>query len=87
MASLSMATALSREIARFGAFDFFFIDEGFGTLDDGTFDVVTEVLQNLSRTSLVGVVTHRTELTSRMPMTLRVTEADETHGSHCDIIG
>ena len=87
LASLSMATALSREIARFGAFDFFFIDEGFGTLDDGTFDVVTEVLQNLSRTSLVGVVTHRTELTSRMPMTLRVTEADETHGSHCDIIG
>ena len=87
LASLSMAVALSREIARFGAFDFFFIDEGFGTLHDEAFDQVADVLQKLARTSLVGVVTHRTELMTRMPLTLSVTEADETHGSRCEIVG
>lgn len=86
LASLSMAIALSQEIARFGTFDFFFIDEGFGTLHDAALDQVLEVLGKLSASSLVGLVTHRTELIGRIPVTLMVGEADEFHGTTCRIL-
>lgn len=86
LASLSMAIALSQEIARFGTFDFFFIDEGFGTLHDAALDQVLEVLTKLSASSLVGLVTHRTELIGRIPVTLMVSEADEFHGTTCRIM-
>lgn len=85
LASLSMAIALSKEIARFGTFDFFFIDEGFGTLHDAALDQALDVLGELSKTSLVGIVTHRTELIGRIPVTLLVTEADGEKGSVCRI--
>ena len=85
LASLSMAIALSKEIARFGTFDFFFIDEGFGTLHDAALDQALDVLCELSKTSLVGLVTHRTELIGRIPVTLLVTEADGEKGSVCRI--
>lgn len=85
LASLSMAIALSQEIARFGTFDFFFIDEGFGTLHDAALDQVLDVLTKLSMSSLVGLVTHRTELIGRIPMTLIVEEADEYRGTTCRI--
>lgn len=85
LASLSMAIALSKEIARFGTFDFFFIDEGFGTLHDAALDQALEVLFELSKTSLVGLVTHRTELIGRIPVTLLVSEADGEAGSVCRI--
>ena len=87
LASLSMAIALSKEIARFGTFDFFFIDEGFGTLHDAALDQALDVLCELSKTSLVGLVTHRTELIGRIPVTLLVTEADGEKGSVCRIAG
>lgn len=86
LASLSMAIALSQEIARYGNFDFFFIDEGFGTLHEQALEQALEVLSRLSRSSLVGIVTHRTELLGRVPMTLLVTQASEGEGSVCRIL-
>ena len=86
LASLSMAIALSKEIARFGTFDFFFIDEGFGTLHDAALDQALDVLFELSKTALVGIVTHRSELIGRIPVTLTVTEADGETGSVCRIV-
>lgn len=86
LTSLSMAIALSQEISRYGNFDFFFIDEGFGTLHEQALEQALEVLTRLSSSALVGLVTHRTELLGRIPVTLLVTQADETTGTTCRIV-
>ncbi|HEX7041567.1 MAG TPA: SMC family ATPase, partial [Trueperaceae bacterium] len=50
-----------------------FLDEGFGTLDPEALDSVTEVLTNLtSNGRMVGVITHVTSLTERLPARLVV---------------
>lgn len=81
LASLSLAMAISAEIAKSRDFDFFFIDEGFGTLDEKTIDTVMDALTALSRETMVGVITHRTELKERMPSLIRVTAPTESSGS------
>ena len=44
-------------------------NEGFGTLDEGTLDVVASTLENLasSGSRIVGVITHVAALAERIP--------------------
>lgn len=81
LASLSLAIAISREIARYKTYEFFFLDEGFGTLDTYSLDIVINALTTLSADTLVGVVTHRSELTDRIFDKLTVTSAGPDRGS------
>lgn len=81
LASLSMAVAISREIARFKNFEFFFLDEGFGTLHEGAIDTVAAALYALSRDTMVGVVTHRSELVERIAGRVDVLPATADEGS------
>lgn len=81
LASLSLAIAISRDIARDKNFDFFFIDEGFGTLSPDALDAVTAALDTLSRDTLVGVITHRSELIERIGSIVNVIPATEETGS------
>ena len=81
LASLSLAIAISREIARYKTYEFFFLDEGFGTLDAYSIDMVISALTTLSKDTLVGVVTHRSELTDRIFDKLTVTSAGVDKGS------
>jgi len=85
LASLAMAIALSQKLAAKSAFGFFFIDEGFGTLHERAIDTVRSVLMKLSSESLVGLVTHRSELKSGIPVIIEVEEATEERGSVCKI--
>ncbi len=65
LASFALALALSRHIQTMKArpIHFFFIDEGFGTLDDETLVAVTGVMDALrSEDVLVGFITHRKEM-------------------------
>ncbi|GAA5334642.1 MULTISPECIES: AAA family ATPase [Thermus] len=72
LASLSLALALSEELSR-GRLGALFLDEGFGTLDPETLEVVAGVLESLpTRGRLVGVVTHVEALAERLPARLRV---------------
>lgn len=72
LASLSLALALSEHLSR-GRLEALFLDEGFGTLDQETLEVVTTVLEDLpTRGRLVGIVTHVEELAERMPARLVV---------------
>ncbi len=65
LASLALALALSEQLGG-GKLGALFLDEGFGTLDRETLEVVSEVLQSLpSERRLVGVVTHIEELAER----------------------
>lgn len=72
LASLSLALALSEELSR-GRLGALFLDEGFGTLDPETLEVVAGVLEALpTRGRLVGIVTHVETLAERLPARLVV---------------
>jgi exonuclease SbcC len=78
LASLSLALALAdatSELAVDGAprLESIFLDEGFGTLDPTTLDVVATAIEELgSAGRMVAVVTHIRELAERMPVRLEV---------------
>jgi exonuclease SbcC len=86
-ASLSLALALSSQLGAMAAegatkLESIFLDEGFGTLDEATLDVVASTLENLAATGsrMVGVITHVPALAERVPVRFLVTR-DGT-GSH-----
>ena len=80
LASLSVAIAIARTQSR-GNNAFFFLDEGFGTLDDDLIDTVYGALASLSTDCLVGVISHAAALIERMPACVEVLEATDTTGS------
>lgn len=81
LASLSLAIAISREIARYKTYEFFFLDEGFGTLDARSIDMAIGALTTLAADTLVGVVTHRSELTDRIFDKINVLAPEAGRGS------
>lgn len=75
LTSLSLALALSSKIQLKGRFPlgFFFLDEGFGTLDPDKLEVVVNTLEKLhDNHRMVGIITHVPELRNRMPRYLEV---------------
>jgi exonuclease SbcC len=78
-ASLALALALSSQISALAAagaarLDSIFLDEGFGTLDPETLEVVATTLETLAQGErMVGVVTHVAALAERVPVRFRVT--------------
>ena len=84
LASLSLALALADNIADLapeGAarIESMFLDEGFGTLDPGTLDVVAGAMEELaSNGRMIGIVTHVADLAERMPAQFRVTKGPAT---------
>ncbi len=83
-ASLALALALSSHISALAAagaarLDSIFLDEGFGTLDAETLEVVATTLEALAQGDrMVGVVTHVGELADRVPVRFRVTRNART---------
>ena len=78
LASLALALALADQVAGLAAegtarLESLFLDEGFGTLDADTLDVVATALDELgARGRMVGVVTHVRELADRLPVRFEV---------------
>lgn len=77
MASLCLALQLSDEVLRTSGalqMDSLFIDEGFGTLDSDSLSEVTDAIEALRQDGgrLIGVISHRPELTDRLPGCIRV---------------
>ena len=69
LASLALALALSAHVQLRGHYplEFFFLDEGFGTLDPELLDVVIGALERLHFHNLhVGIITHVPELRHRI---------------------
>jgi exonuclease SbcC len=73
-ASLALALALSEQLAGLtsasASLESIMLDEGFGTLDADTLDVVASTLENLAARGdrMVGVVTHVAALAERIPV-------------------
>lgn len=75
MASLALALALSSQIQMKGAapMELFFLDEGFGTLDENYLEIVMEALEKIrNRKRSVGVISHVEEIKARIPVRLIV---------------
>lgn len=80
-ASLSLALALADSVQAKSKTEnnFFFIDEGFGTQDINSVNLIFETLRNLNRENkIVGIISHVDELKERIPSSLIVTKDDET---------
>lgn len=83
-ASLALALALADRIADLAAdgaarLESIFLDEGFGTLDPETLDVVAGTIESLgSGERVVGIVTHVPALAERMPVRFRVRKIGRT---------
>jgi exonuclease SbcC len=76
-ASLALALALSEQLAGLStaaSLESIILDEGFGTLDASTLDVVAATLENLAASGdrSVGVVTHVAALAERIPVRFEV---------------
>jgi exonuclease SbcC len=80
LASLALALALAESLTDLGAesratdaLESLFLDEGFGSLDNDTLDVVVGALDALhGGDRMVGIVTHVRELAERLPARLEV---------------
>ncbi len=73
--SLCLALALSSKIKlkNNAQLEFFFLDEGFGSLDQNLLETVISSLEHLRNDNLtVGVISHIDELKNRMPIKLLV---------------
>ena len=88
LTSLALALALSSQIQLKGQspLEFFFLDEGFGTLDSSLLDIVIDALERLStRERVIGLISHVPELKSRITRRL-VVEAPMVNGSGSRVI-
>ena len=83
LVSLSLALSLSAAIClkSLRPIEFFFLDEGFGTLDEKLVDTVMDVLGKLSKTFSVGLISHVEELKHRIDHKIIVSGATESRGS------
>ncbi|SFR68744.1 SbcC/MukB-like Walker B domain-containing protein [Anaeromicropila populeti] len=75
LVSLALALALSQQIQLKGTapLELFFLDEGFGTLDDNLLDVVMSSIEKIHHERLkVGLISHVESVKTRIPVKLLV---------------
>ena len=87
LVSLSLALALSQEICArsLRPIEFFFLDEGFGTLDERLVDTVMNSLEKLKGEHFsIGIISHVEELKHRIDRKLLVRKATESRGSQIE---
>lgn len=80
LVSLALSLSLAETLSATGGsgLDAIILDEGFGTLDEESLDVVAAVLEELAgRGLMVGVITHVKELAARAPVRYQVTREPE----------
>lgn len=81
--SLALALALSAQIQLKGKapLELFFLDEGFGTLDDDLLEVVMDALERIQHDRLkIGIISHVELLKQRMPVKLMISPAKTGEG-------
>lgn len=86
--SLSLALALAESVQTNAQSEknFFFIDEGFGTQDVESVNIVFETVMNLQKENrIVGIISHVEELKEKIPVSLHITK-DEERGSLIEIV-
>ncbi|MBT4791921.1 MAG: hypothetical protein HON90_10145, partial [Halobacteriovoraceae bacterium] len=83
LVSLAMALALAELTRGHTQIDSLFIDEGFGTLDSESIQEVLELLVNIQNSGKqVGIISHIKELTSRIPVNIKL---DKNHKGFSEV--
>ena len=73
LVSLAMALALAELTRGQTQLDSFFIDEGFGSLDQDTIEEVYELLLQLQNSGKqIGIISHVKDLTDRIPVNINL---------------
>ena len=88
LVSLSLALALSEAIhaKSLRPIEFFFLDEGFGTLDEKLIDTVIDCLEKLKNDHFsIGLISHVEELKHRIENKIIVTGAEKNGSSEIQI--
>lgn len=83
-ASLCLALSLAENVKSLNQSEqsFFFLDEGFGSLDKTSLGVVLDTLKSLEKENrIVGVISHVEELKQDMGVSVQVTNDEETGSS------
>ncbi len=83
-AALSLALALADNVQALTQTDqnFFFLDEGFGSLDKESMEIVFNTLKGLKKENrIVGIISHVEELQQEIPLFLKIVQ-DEENGSY-----
>jgi exonuclease SbcC len=81
LVSLALALALSEEVASMSAsgasrLEAIFLDEGFGSLDPESLDIVGSVIAEIGASGkMVGIVTHVRELAEEVPVRFEISKA------------
>ncbi len=84
LVSLALALSLSAAIHQksLRPIEFFFLDEGFGTLDGELVDTVMDSLEKLKNENFcIGIISHVEELKNRLENKITVIKADGERGS------
>lgn len=79
-ASLSLALALADNVQQLSGshHNFFFLDEGFGTLDRDSLQIVFDTLKQLrSENRIVGLISHVDEMQQEIEVYLKVSQTEE----------
>ena len=89
LAALALALGLSDVVQSYAGgikLDTLFIDEGFGSLDPESLELVIDTLKNLQTTGrTIGIISHVQELKEQMP--LRIDVISSVQGSHIEVVG
>lgn len=83
LTSFALALSLSAEIQLKGTapLELFFLDEGFGTLDDNLLEIVMSSLEKIHNDRLkIGIISHVESIKNRTPIKLIVTPAESGIG-------
>ena len=83
LTSLSLALALSTglQLKKTAPLELFFLDEGFGTLDDDLLETVISSLERIHHDKLkIGIISHVESIKNRVPVKLIVTPAESGMG-------
>ncbi|MDO4535204.1 MAG: AAA family ATPase [Clostridium perfringens] len=83
LTSLSLALALSNglQLKKTAPLELFFLDEGFGTLDDDLLETVISSLERIHHERLkIGIISHVESIKNRVPVKLIVTPAESGMG-------
>ncbi|RDY25966.1 nuclease SbcCD subunit C [Romboutsia weinsteinii] len=88
LTSLALALALSSQIQLKGKspVEFFFLDEGFGSLDDSLLNIVIESLESLPNNTIsIGIISHIESLKSRVPIRLMASQDELGYGTKLQV--
>lgn len=86
LVSLSLALGLSSVIKGTTEINSFFIDEGFGTLDEETLEEVSETLFRLGKSGKqIGIISHVKKLTDQIPVQINLKKSS-ANGSFSQMV-